>query len=98
MFFGALFSVSPPAAPLFEEKRDIAGVTLSFYVYNPVRLHGSGAGAGLAAYDHPVNAGQVDAAQVFQQGFGRDKADACGYASQVSQTRQAMFAILHGDT
>src|SRR5882762_5458325 len=52
------------SAPLFEEEGDTAPFALIAKRQDPFFLHWSGAGTTLATHDHPVDASQVQFAQI----------------------------------
>ena len=57
------------SAPLLEEERNTAPLALIAEGQDPFFLHRPGAGPALATYNHPIDASQVQFAQVFQQRF-----------------------------
>src|SRR6267378_3322724 len=55
------------SAPLLEEERNTAPLALIAEGQDPFFLYRPGAGPALTTYNHPVDASQVQFAQVFQQ-------------------------------
>jgi hypothetical protein len=54
---------------LLEEKRDLRRLALIADWEHPVLLHGPGFGTAFAANNRPMDAGQIERTQVFQQRF-----------------------------
>src|ERR1022692_1493432 len=67
----AFLAIRSPSAPLLEEKRHAIMLALVFNSFYPFRFHRPGLGAGFAADDHPVDAAQINFANIIQQWFNR---------------------------
>src|SRR5439155_19650864 len=88
----------PPAAPLLEEERDLRDAALVAYRHDPLRRDRPRTRAALAADDHPVDTGQVKAAEILQQRFdGQKPHRRAGGVTQVIDARQPVLAVLDAD-
>src|SRR5947209_2422586 len=59
------------STPLLEEEWHSCVATLVADGHYPFFAHGTGARAALAAHDHPVDSGEVEFSQIFEQRFDR---------------------------
>src|SRR5262245_61114353 len=55
------------AVPLLEEERDAGALALVADREDPLLVHGSGPVPALAADDHPVNPGEIECSEIFEQ-------------------------------
>ena len=81
-------------APLLEKERDTLGATFAFDAGHPGLAHPPSARAALAAGDHPMDAGEIDRAKIFQQWLGGDEADHGGRGLQCLQSGQSVSPVL----
>src|ERR1017187_5707111 len=84
-------------APLFEEEQGALLVTLCFDGAYPFGAHGSCAGAAFAAHDDPVDAREVDGAEVFKEWFDAQEPEACRGATQLVDSWDAVLLVLDAD-
>src|ERR1017187_4598410 len=84
-------------APLFEEEQGALLVALCFDGAYPFGAHGSCAGAAFAAHDDPVDAREVDGAEVFKEWFDAQEPEACRGATQLVDSWDAVFLVLDAD-
>ena len=84
-------------APLFEEEQGALLVALCFDGAYPFGAHGSCAGAAFAAHDDPVDAREVDGAEVFKEWFDAQEPEACGCATQLVDSWDAVLLVLDAD-
>jgi len=82
------------ATPLLKKENRTLGLALLLDRVSPGGLHGPGAVAALAADDHPVNAGEVDAAEVFEERLDAQKAHHRWCSTQVLDARDAEVLVL----
>jgi inorganic pyrophosphatase len=64
---------------------------------HPRLLHGSGSRAALPADDDPVDAAEIERAQVLEEGFDGEEAQGRRRLAQDVDPRDAVLAILHAD-
>src|SRR5690349_5316540 len=71
----------------------------ALHTSNPLRLHGARAVPGLAANDDPVDAGQIEVAEVLKQRLDAQESDARWDPAQVLDARDTMSLVLdrHSD-
>ena len=82
---------------MFEEERDTGGAALFLNGGDPFLFQGPGTGAAFAADDDPVDAGEVEGAEVFQQGFDGEEFHGGSGAAEGIDAGQAVAAVFHGD-
>src|SRR5690606_115832 len=81
-------------APLLEEEGDLLGAALTADRAHPGLVHRAGAGAALAADDDPVDAGEVELAEVFEERLDGEEADRGRGVVELFDPGQAVLAIL----
>jgi len=60
---------------LFEKEGGVVCVALFFDAFNPLWLHGSYPRTGFPAHDDPLDMGEIEDAQILQQGLHAQKMD-----------------------
>ena len=85
-FLAATYAVAAELAPLLEKVRHAGGDTLVAQAPRPLGVHWSGAGAALAACDHPVDAIEVEV-QGREQRFAAQEADRGGDSAESVDAR-----------
>ena len=75
-FLVALDAILAVGSPLLKEEWHTLLVALTLDVQHPLLFHGPCLVAGLAADNHPVDAGEIEGAEVGEQGFTREELDA----------------------
>ena len=88
----------PDAAPLFEEERNARAAALVANGKNPFFFHRAGAGTAFATDNDPMNSGEIDRSQVFQERLDGEKADRGVCGAEVVNSREAVLLVLDADT
>jgi len=83
------------AAPLFEKEGNFRPLALRADVPHPFDIHWPRARPALAADNHPVDAPQIDRAEMFQQRFDGKETDLRGRVAEQIYARQTMLAVFH---
>ena len=82
------------AAPLFEEECDALTLTMIAQLPDPLLLHWSRAPSAFATCNDPMDTGQIQCAEIFKQGFHREKSDSRRRGPEMIDSRQTMLSIL----
>lgn len=85
------------AAPLLEEEGDAGAVALFLDVEDPLAVHWAGTGAAFAADDYPLDAGEIDRADVFEEGFDGEEGHGGGGGAEVVDAGEAVFFVFDAD-
>src|SRR5438128_6914005 len=86
------------AAPLLEEERDISCSALVTKRLDPRGVHRSCAGTAFATNDDPVDTGEIDRAEIFEQWFDGQKAYGGGCCAQLVNARHAVPLVFDAHT
>ena len=85
-------------SPLLEEERHPRRAALVTKRDYPFALHWPGAWTTFPADNHPIDPSKVDASEVLQQGFDREKAHGSGSVSEQRNPRQTVLPVLDADS
>ena len=85
------------AAPLLEEERDPLRATLLSNLQHPIPSHRASVRAALSADDRPVDAGEIDGAEILKEGFHRHEPDGGGRVTERRKAWQTVRAVLDAD-
>ena len=85
------------AAPLFKEEGDPFFLTLLLNGGDPLMLQRSGSWAAFATDDDPVDAGEVDGAEIFKKGLDGEELHGGSCPAKGIDAGQAMFFVFDRD-
>lgn len=83
----ALDAILAPGAPLLEEEGGVGSVGLGEEAEGPFFLHGTGVRTTFATYDDPMDASEVEGAEVFEEGFAGEETDGGGDIAEAVDAR-----------
>lgn len=86
------------SAPLFEEEGNLGGTALFLDGDDPCFFQGSCAGSAFASDDDPVDAGEIEGAEVFQQRLDGEELHGGTGATEGFDAWQAVLAVFHSDS
>lgn len=85
------------AAPLLEKEGDFGAAALIAEADDPVAVQGASAVAAFAADDDPVDVGEVEGAEVFEEGFDGEEGGMGASGAEVIDAGEAKLAIFDAD-
>jgi hypothetical protein len=88
-------TIGTPGAPLLEEERDLLSHGLAPDAINPFRAHRTGFSPTLASDNDPMNASQVDRADILEEWLNRQKTHRGFDTSEMVNSGQAVSSVFY---
>jgi len=85
-------------SPLLKEEWHVGNLALLPYSSDPFLLYWPSPVPAFAAHNHPMDTGQIDVAQIFQQRFYRQESNSSRSTFQRLNPWDAIFSILNAES